>query len=65
MDLDMKIQYKNKTYEQTNWYCCDCELIEWKQGFASYYIDCPSLVKLNCRERGFKQKQFTDKIFNL
>lgn len=61
----MKIQYKNKTYEQTNWYCCDCELIEWEWGLAYYYIDCPFLVKLNCCERSFKQKQFNDKIFKL
>lgn len=66
MDLDIKIQYKNETYEQTNWCCYDCKLMEWKHGFTSYYyMDCPFPVKLNCCERGFKQKQFNDKIFNL
>lgn len=61
----MKIQYKNKTYEQTNWYCYDCMLSEWKFERHYYYLSCPSFVKKHCREHGFKQKQFNDKIFEL
>lgn len=61
MDLNMKIQYKNRTYKQTNWPCCDCMLAEWKQGL----IDCPSFIKMNCYKHGFKRKLFNDQIFKL
>lgn len=57
----MKIQYKNRTYKQTNWPCCDCMLAEWKQGL----IDCPSFIKMNCYKHGFKRKLFNDQIFKL
>lgn len=57
----MKIQYKNRTYKQTNWPCCYCKLGEWKHGL----IDCPSFVKTNCHKHGFKRKLFNDNIFKL
>lgn len=63
--LSMKIQYKNRTYKQTNWPCCDCELAKWQVKSFCYYVDCPPLVKLNCCEHAFKRKSFNDKIFKL
>lgn len=64
-DLDMKIQYKNRTYKQTKRLCCDCALAEWKVKSHYYYLDCPSFVNMNCWERGFKRKLFNDAIFKL
>lgn len=61
----MKIQYKNRTYKQTNEPCCDCKLAEWKVEFSFYYRDCPPFVKANCCEHAFEQELFDDKIFNL
>lgn len=57
----MKIQYKNRTYKQTNWPCCDCILGRWNHGL----IDCLSPIKMNCCGHGFKRKLFNDNIFNL
>lgn len=61
----MKVQYKNRTYKQTNWSCCDCELVRWQMELSYYYIDCPSLVKSNCCNYGFTKKLFNDEIFKL
>ena len=60
----MKIQYKNRTYKQTNWRCCDCALIVWKLGLRPYHYCFPS-VKMNCRGHAFKQDLFIDEIFKL
>lgn len=65
LDLNMKIQYKNRTYKQTNWYCCDCALNEWQTKLFCYYRDCPSFIKMNCCEHAFTKKLFNDEIFKL
>lgn len=61
----MKVQYKNRTYKQTNWPCCDCELARWQMELTYYYIYCPSFIKLNCCKHGFTKKLFNDEIFKL
>lgn len=61
-DMFMKIQYKKKTYQQTDICCGECVFMECLSFEEYAYLNC--VYRFPCNHKGFK-KLFNSKIFKL